>query len=401
MKKLTRVFSLAACKRRPGTYFYPPSFVHRALALLLALAMIFVGGNVARAGWDPSKPANNSALVSAEIRSNWDALQTSIEAINLCNNGDMLRWSGGTTAAPDGFILTGAGATIARTGPAESDTFTFGAGRFAAKVTRSGADAKLTWTVVSTGQMADNAALKGKSISVGAYTKSSTASHIRLTIDDGVGTSSSSYHTGGGSAEWLSLTRVLNAGATKLEVYAEVNSTNAAAYLGGLHITYGEVKPLAWAPSPDACGLIYYSTTAVGNVGAGEDDLMSYPIQANTLNYDGKALRITAWGDYGANGNSKIMRGYFAGTGVVLMNGAPNAQNWKAEMMIVRTGASAQVLSGWSFIRGAGADVFTPAQVTPAGDTTTTLTAKFTGDATSNNDVRQQGMMVEVLCWKH
>jgi hypothetical protein len=370
--------------------------------LSLALAALLTCGVPAHAGWDPSKPANNSALVSAEIRTNWDALQTSIEAANLCHNGDMLQWSAGVTAAPDGFALSGAGATIARTGPAESDTFSFGAGRFAAKVTRSGADAKLTWTVVSTGQMADNAAIKGKSISVGAYTKSSTASHIRLTIDDGVGTSSSSYHTGGGSAEWLSLTRVLNASATKLEVYAEVNTTNAAAYLGGLHITYGEVKPLAWAPSPEACGLIYYSTTAVGNVGGGTDDLMSYPVQANTLNRNGKALRITAWGDFGATANAKLITADFAGTSITFYNGGSNTGSWKGEVVVVRTGASAQSMSGWAFVRGSGGwDGFTPTVATPAGDTTTTLTAKFTGAATADNDIRQLGMLVEVLCWRH
>jgi hypothetical protein len=142
-------------------------------------------------------------------------------------------------------------------------------------------------------------------------------------------------------------------------------------------------------------GAISVNVTDVGNVSTGEDDLMTYSLPANVLSADLKAIRVTAWGTYGATANTKQIKAYFAGTSVTIANHSVNTGDWAAEMTIVRTGASTQVLTGWHINRTDAVRVGTEA--TPAGDTTTALTIKFTGEATDNNDIVQKGMIVTVL----
>jgi hypothetical protein len=62
--------------------------------------------------WDKTKPANNSALVSAEIRANWDALDAALVAplTALANNQVLLKGAGpvlaGVPAGTNGWVLT-------------------------------------------------------------------------------------------------------------------------------------------------------------------------------------------------------------------------------------------------------------------------------------------------------
>ena len=60
---------------------------------------------------------------------------------------------------------------------------------------------------------------QGRTITKGEWVKTSTANHAKLTITDSVGSTSSSYHTGGGAYEWLEVTRTINGGATSFVVY--------------------------------------------------------------------------------------------------------------------------------------------------------------------------------------
>jgi len=64
---------------------------------------------------------------------------------------------------------------------------------------------------------------RGRTVTFGAWVLTNTASHVRLRIADGVGTSYSSYHTGGGSYEWLEVSRVISASATYVntQIFAE------------------------------------------------------------------------------------------------------------------------------------------------------------------------------------
>lgn len=337
MTKLVRVFSLRACKRTRGTYFYP------AATLLLALAVAL--GPAAWAGWDIDHPANNGAVVSGKLRDNWASIANSIDQHNVLRNGEMWEWAAGAAAAPDGWTLSGAACTIARTGTGEADTFTFGAGRYASKVTRAGTDCKLTWTVLSTTAIADETYVKGKRFVAAMLGKTSTASHLKLTIDDGVGTTSSDFHTGGGSTEYLTVARTLDAAATKIEIYAEIQTTNAAAYVGGVGAWFGDVAPknasstrtamtdhgrfwaaplFKWGASDGfvarAVGRVHTSTTTVGNVGGGPDTLMSYPVPIDAFSANGASVTISGGGTGANNANAKVLTWRFDGTSIHTSN---------------------------------------------------------------------------------
>lgn len=175
-------------------------------------------------------------------------LQAATGARNVSKNSNLCSWSAGAAAAPDNHTLTGAGATIARTGAGEADTFTFGAGCYSLKITRAGTDAKLTQAVIAAADMAAAAHYKGNKVGVIVYAKTSIASHARLIVDDGVTTSNSGFHTGGGAEEKLTVTHTISASATKLDVYVEVVTSNGAAYFSGYTIVFADLAPDDWKP---------------------------------------------------------------------------------------------------------------------------------------------------------
>jgi len=137
-------------------------------------------------------------------------------------------------------------------------------------------------------------------------------------------------------------------------------------------------------------------TTAVGNVGVGTDDLMSYTLPAATLGTDGQALRVTVWGTTAANANAKTIVFNFGATTVTInaTTAAPNNQNWRAVFEIVRTGAATQVLAGSGT---AGAVLEGTYSAAPTATLSAAVVIKTTGAATADNDIVQRGMLVEQL----
>jgi len=157
------------------------------------------------------------------------------------------------------------------------------------------------------------------------------------------------------------------------------------------------------AGTAKASGVINVNTTAVGNVGGGEDDLMTYTIPLNTLNADGKILRITCNGTFGATGNNKTIIPYFAGVAVATLGPtASNALSWTVTLTVIRTGASAELVylndeggttQGGAFSTKFGHLLSTTATFNTAAD----CIFKLTGQGTADNDIRQTCMIVEVL----
>jgi hypothetical protein len=147
-------------------------------------------------------------------------------------------------------------------------------------------------------------------------------------------------------------------------------------------------------------GRVTTNTTPVANVGAGEDDLMTYALAANSLSTDGKVVRVVGWGTIANTAATKTIKGYFGATAVVATPAgfSNEALTWRAVLDIVRTGAATQVASGQILIDdGAhGAEVQVGA-ATPAETLSGAVTIKFTGEATNNNDITQSGMIVEVI----
>jgi hypothetical protein len=137
-------------------------------------------------------------------------------------------------------------------------------------------------------------------------------------------------------------------------------------------------------------------TTEVGNVGAGEDDLMSYVLPANTLNANGRALRITAFGSFGATANAKILRFYFGPSGAQILSASPNNISWMAQITLIRNTATLHYLTSFA-VFGGGAQVPTMSAIGNAADATTPITIKFTGEGVADNDIKQRAMLIELL----
>jgi hypothetical protein len=141
-------------------------------------------------------------------------------------------------------------------------------------------------------------------------------------------------------------------------------------------------------------GTLTNVTTAVGNVGAGEDTLMSYTLPKNTLGNAGDKLEIEAFGTLAANGNSKTIKLYF-GSQVIFSTGAvaSNALDWHIRAAVLRTGAATQIItsqfSGDTVLVTQTADFVAGTQSLAAD-----VIIKCTGEATSNDDISQKGLIV-------
>lgn len=143
-------------------------------------------------------------------------------------------------------------------------------------------------------------------------------------------------------------------------------------------------------------GVLSTNTTAVGNVGAGEDDLQSYTLPANSLVTTEAGIEFNFIFQCAGNANNKRFRIYAGGTKI-----------WDSQAGFTLSSAVVHV-SGWISRTGSNAQhaVVTPHTLaslpSTAGVTITTLALtetssivlKATGEATSDNDIICQNMRV-------
>ena len=141
--------------------------------------------------------------------------------------------------------------------------------------------------------------------------------------------------------------------------------------------------------------------TAVGNTGIGEDNLITYSLPANSLSANGKALRITAWGTLANNANLKTLKLYF---GAAIINAGLNMTvnidgRWIVKGLVIRTGTSAQDYNSITSETTSGFGTAKHFGVTGTATEVETgaITIKCTGEATADNDIVQEGMIVEFL----
>lgn len=142
-------------------------------------------------------------------------------------------------------------------------------------------------------------------------------------------------------------------------------------------------------------GLVKQSLTAIGNVGTGEDDLISITLEANVLHRNGQGLRIVAAGRSGANGNNKQIKLKFGGTtifdsGVVTIND----KKWFIEAYVYRTATDVQIAFAWGI---SDATVIAVQRTALTIDDAAAIIIKCTGEATADNDIIQDMLNVEAL----
>jgi hypothetical protein len=138
-------------------------------------------------------------------------------------------------------------------------------------------------------------------------------------------------------------------------------------------------------------------TTQTGNVGSGEDNLIDYSLPANTLGSNGDYLEIVAFGTMAANANNKTLKLYFGSTaiydsGALSINGA----SWVLRATVIRTGASSQKCIV-SVVSDDATLVDSASYNTASESLSGSVTIKCTGEATSNDDVVQEGLTVKWL----
>ena len=143
-------------------------------------------------------------------------------------------------------------------------------------------------------------------------------------------------------------------------------------------------------------GVIHVNAAAVGNVGSGTDDLMTFSLPANTLNRTGKVIRAWGWGTTANNVNAKTLT-FNVGSQVVVSTAltASIAGQWETLVTIIRTGANTQDIRARTL---QGATVIFDQELTAGTQTeTAAITLKMTGAATADNDIVQEGMIIEEL----
>lgn len=186
---------------------------------------------------------------------------------NCVLNETFIIWAAGDSAAPSGWTLAGTGAAVARAGTSLADTKRK-VGDFCAKVTYGSATLTLSQDVLPTAAFSRVDHLKNEDAAFGAWVWADAASQARVYVNDGVTTTYSSYHTGDGSWQWLSLSHTISGSGTKLTVGIAVGSGAAnPAYFSGPTLVFGSVKPVNWRPTPMVAGTVFLPLVGAQSTG--------------------------------------------------------------------------------------------------------------------------------------
>ncbi len=161
--------------------------------------------------------------------------------VNLAPNGGFEFWSAGAAAAPDGWTLRGAGASVAR------EAATVRHGVYAAALTRAGADCDLGRSL--TRDLGGLAYLRGRRFTIGGWVNAAAANRARLELDDGAAAAVSAYHPGGSVWTWLTAAIVVDPAATGLTARCALRQGGATARFDALTVAEGRFAP-AFAPWP-------------------------------------------------------------------------------------------------------------------------------------------------------
>lgn len=145
-------------------------------------------------------------------------------------------------------------------------------------------------------------------------------------------------------------------------------------------------------------GKLSSNTTTVGNVGVGEDDLMTYSVPASTLSVNQQKIHFRASGTIANSINAKRLRVKFGGT-TVLDTGAAGipisaAIQWVLEGEVIRTGAATQKCNANLSTNNATLASYV-GYSTAAETLSGAVTLKLTGEAVADNDIVQETMVVE------
>lgn len=145
-------------------------------------------------------------------------------------------------------------------------------------------------------------------------------------------------------------------------------------------------------------GVIEVNTTQVGNVGTGEDDLMTFSVPANSLSANGDFVRFYVHGSIANSVNAKRVKVKFGAT-TFFDTGAAGipisaAFDFTITGLVIRTGAATQL--AYAYMNTANGTLASyVGSGTPAETLSGAITLKLTGEATANDDIVQKSFVVE------
>lgn len=136
--------------------------------------------------------------------------------------------------------------------------------------------------------------------------------------------------------------------------------------------------------------------TAVGNVGAGEDDLISYTIPSGTLTRNGEYCEFEGAFTFAANGNNKRIRVKLGSTTLYDTTAlALNNRAMSLHAIVIRTGAAAQTCMVKMLANDGVLAIASVAHTAATESLAASVVFKFTGEATADNDIIQKFMTVK------
>lgn len=139
------------------------------------------------------------------------------------------------------------------------------------------------------------------------------------------------------------------------------------------------------------------NTTTVGNVGIGEDDLMTYSVPAGKLAADGDYIEFEMTFSFAANANAKQVKVYFGATQLYASGSqTQNGGNMVIRGKITRTGATSQRISVTA-VNNTTNFVDESGYVTASETLSGALTIKGTGEAVSDDDITQVTNIVSYI----
>lgn len=145
-------------------------------------------------------------------------------------------------------------------------------------------------------------------------------------------------------------------------------------------------------------GLLYSSTSTIGNVGGGEDDLLTYTMPKNTMHNDNDILEFIAFGTYANNANNKTLNLYFDGT-KIFTTGVKNPSNaaWSIICRIMRITATTQKVIVQFSGESSGSATAQANYIATTVDLTIANVIKCTATGVADNDIVQEGFIVKLF----
>lgn len=145
-------------------------------------------------------------------------------------------------------------------------------------------------------------------------------------------------------------------------------------------------------------GTLHVDMTPVGNVGVGEDTLITYAMPADVLNENYQFLEIIAFGTVAANANNKQIKLKLGATEVfaspVILTTLPDGASWELTSRITRIGGSSEKCISKMLLNTKLCEACAQ-YVAAAENTATALDIFCTGTATADNDIVQEGLIIK------